>query len=127
MAAVFDINHSLHNVASLFGVLSLPIAAMLISVSLSRTQPWSAAKKILLWTANLTWVSVVLMIATLIALIVTYTQAGGDPNAGVPDVLPSGVIALVGYANRLLIVTHCAWAITVAWLAIRLQSSTPTL
>ena len=71
MASVFDINHPLHNLAGMIGVLSLPIAAMLISVGLSPTPPWSAAKKSLLWMANLTWISLALMIVSLIALAVT--------------------------------------------------------
>jgi Protein of unknown function (DUF998) len=114
MASVFDINHSLHGLAGLIGIGSLPIAAMLISVSLGRTQEWSAAKKALLWTANLTWISVVLLIATFIILIFTFTQAGGDMTAQPPTTLPPGVIALVGWANRFLIIVYCAWVITVA-------------
>ena len=116
MASVFDINHPLHSLAAMIGILSLPVAAMLISVSLGRTQAWSAAKKALLWTANLTWVSVILMAATFIILIVTYAQAGGEMTAEV-TVLPPGVIALVGWANRLLIVVYCVWVMTVARLA----------
>jgi len=123
MASVFDIKHQpLHDMAGYIGILSLPVAAMLISVRLSRTQPWSAAKKALLWTANLTWVSVVLLVATFIVMIVTYTQAGGkiDPQAEV-IALPPGVIAVVGWANRLLIVVYCAWVMTVAWQAIKVR------
>ena len=116
MASVFDINHPLHGLAGMIGIGSLPVAAMLISVSLGRTQAWSAAKKALLWTANLTWVSVILMAATFIILIVTYTQAGGEMTSEV-TVLPPGVIALVGWANRLLIVVYCVWVMTVARLA----------
>jgi len=122
MATVFDITHDLHGLAGLIGIGSLPIAAMLISMSLSRTQGWSAVKKALLWTANLTWMSVVLLAATFAILIVTYTQAGGDMTAEVEvTVLPPGVIALVGWANRLLIVVYCVWVMTVAWQAIQLQ------
>jgi hypothetical membrane protein len=113
MASVFDINHPLHDLAGLLGVLGFPIAAMLISLSLTHTQRWSAAKHVLLLTANLTWVSLVLMIAALIAMIVTYTQAGGDMSSP-PAVLPAGVIALVGYANRLVIVAGCVWTAIVA-------------
>jgi hypothetical protein len=91
---------------------------MLISMSLSRTQPWSAARKALLWTANLTWVSIVLMIGALIVMMITFTQAGGDTTT-VPTVLPSGVIAFVGWANRFLVIVYCVWVITVARLAIR--------
>ncbi len=115
MASVFDINDSLHSLSAMIGIGSLPIAAMLISVSLGRTQAWSAAKKALLWTANLTWISVVLMAAAFAILIITYTQAGGDMTAETTiTTLPDGVIALVGWANRLLIVFYCVWATTVA-------------
>jgi hypothetical protein len=38
-----------------------------------------------------------------------------------PRVLPPGVIGLVGWANRLLIVPYLLWAITVAWQTIRLR------
>jgi len=120
MASVFDINHPLHGLSAMIGIPSLAIAAMLVSVSLSRTEPWSAAKKTLLWTANLTWVSIVLMIVALIVMMITYTQAGGDTTT-VPTVLPPGVIGLVGWANRLLVVLYCVWVMTVAWLAIQLR------
>ncbi len=126
MASVFDINHPLHGLAGMIGVLSLPIAAMLISLRLGRTQPWCAAKKALLWTANLTWISIVLMVVSLIALFVTYTHAGGHiPADGkalpLGTTLPPGVIALVGYANRLLIVANCVWVMIVARRALQLR------
>ena len=122
MAAIFDINHdALHSLAGALGILGLPIAAMLISISLGRTRPWSAAKNALLWSANLTWVSVVLMAATFAILIATFVQSGGDMNAKAVTVLPPGVIALVGWTNRLLVVVYCVWVITVAWLGIRLR------
>ncbi|RPJ16117.1 MAG: DUF998 domain-containing protein, partial [Chloroflexi bacterium] len=121
MASVFDVNHSLHGLAAMIGIPSLPVAAMLISISLSRTQEWSAAKKALLWTANLTWVSLLLLAGAFAMLIVTYTQTGGDMNAGAVSVLPPGVIAWVGWANRLLIVVYCVWVLTVARQAIKLR------
>lgn len=119
MASVFDINHPLHGLAGIIGIGSLPMAAMLISVSLSRTQPWSEVKKALLWTANLTWISVLLMVVTFIIMIVTYTQSGAEvPAEGtVVTTLPAGVIALVGWANRFLVVAYNAWVMTVAWRA----------
>jgi hypothetical protein len=122
MASVFDINHGLHGLAGMIGIGSLPVAAMLISVSLGRTQGWSAAKKVLLWTAHLTWMSVALLAATFAILIVTYTQAGGDMTAEVVTVLPPGVIAFVGWANRLLIGAYCVWVMTVAWQANKLRT-----
>ena len=122
MASIFDISHPLHSAASMIGIPSLPIAAMLISVSLARTPEWSTSRKALLWTANLTWISVLLMAATFILLIATFTQAGGDMTSP-PTVLPPGVIALVGWANRFLIVVYCAWVITVARLALKMPAS----
>jgi len=122
MASVFDINHSLHGLAALIGIGSLPVAALLLSVSLGRTREWSGARKAVLWTANLTWISVLLMAATFAILIVTYTQAGGDMTTeAAPTVLPPGVIALVGWTNRFLIMVYCAWVMTVAWHAIKLR------
>ena len=122
MGGLFDINHPLHGLAALLGIGSLPVAAMLISVSLSRSGPWSAARKQLLLTANLTWVSVLVMAASFALLIATFTQAGGDMTGGAVTTLPAGVIALVGWANRLLILVYCAWVMTVAQLAIKFSS-----
>ena len=122
MAAIFDINHKLHSLSAMIGIPGLSIAAMLISVALIRTEPWSIARNSLLWTANLTWVSILLMGIAFAVMMVTYAQAGGDMSASaeVVTTLPEGVIALVGWANRFLIVVYCAWVMTVAWLAIKL-------
>jgi hypothetical protein len=123
MAAVFDINHdTLHNLAGALGILGLPIAAMSISVNLGRREPWSAARRTLLWTANLTWVSVVLLAATFVLLVATFSQVAGGPPAQAPKVLPPGVIGLVGWADRLLVVVYCAWVIAVAWQASQRRS-----
>jgi hypothetical protein len=113
MASVFDINHPFHNLAGMIGVLSLPIAAMMMSVRLGHTQAWSAAKNVLLWTANLTWVSPVLMVAALIIMIRGYTWPGNKMNAD--------VIAVVGWANRLLVVVYCVWVVAVARQALQLR------
>ena len=45
---------------------------------------------------------------------------GGLPSAP-PDDLPVGVIALVGWTNRLAVLSAWAWVVTVAWQAIKLQ------
>ena len=76
-----------------------------------------------MWTANLTWVSILLMGITFAIMIATYAQAGGDMSASaeVVTTLPKGVIALVGWANRFLIVVYCEWVMTVAWYAIKLS------
>jgi hypothetical protein len=113
MASVFDIDHPLHNLAGMIGVLGLPIAAMLISLRLGHTQAWSPAKNVLLWTANLTWVSLVLMVSALIAMVRGITWPG--------DKMGPNKIAVVGWANRLLVVAYCAWVMTVASQALHLR------
>jgi hypothetical protein len=54
-------------------------------------------------------------------MMATYAQAGGDMSASaeVVTTLPEGVIALVGWANRFLIVVYCSWVMTVAWYSIK--------
>jgi hypothetical protein len=108
MSALCDINHPLHLVTGLLGVFGLPAAAMLISTELGRRPGWSAGRTALLWTAHATWVILVLMFAALAVMI-----AGRGRG---------GTIAIVGYPNRLLVVLDCAWAMTVAALAMRLPN-----
>jgi len=108
MASMCDINHPLHNLAGMIGVLSLPIAATSISVRLSRLQVWAAAKPVLLLTASLTWVSLVLLAVALIALMSRHR------------ITPPG-IEVIGWTNRFLVVAYCAWIATVAWQALKLR------
>jgi hypothetical protein len=124
MASVFDVKHSLHGVAALIGIPSLPIAAMLIGLSLRRNREWSGEKKGLLITANLTWISYALMTAAAIVMFTGFSQAGVDFNAE-PTAerdLPPGVIALAGYANRFLIFAYCLWVMFLGWTAVRLRT-----
>jgi hypothetical protein len=100
MAAVFDVNHNLHGLAAMIGMPSLPVAAMLISVSLVRTPAWSTAKRSLLWTANLTWISLVLMTIGVFAGL-----------SGTGEVRPD---AWFGFANRLLIISYNVWLMVAA-------------
>ena len=125
MGGLFDINHPLHGLAALIGIPTFAIAAMLISVSLSRTQSWSGARKTLLWTANLTWISILVMAGTFILMIVTFIQVGGDMTAASTTVttLPSGVIALVGWANRFLVIAYNVWVMVVASRTTQVTSS----
>jgi hypothetical protein len=106
MGAVFDLRQlALHNLAGAIGILSLPIAATLISVSLGRTQLWRPARRAMLGTAYLTWLSLALMVLAMISLSRSVTILK------VP----------IGWPNRLLIVVYCTWVIVVARCAIRLK------
>jgi hypothetical protein len=123
MAAVFDLNNiTMHNVAGVFGMGCLPIAAMVVSIRLARTRAWSGARMSLLVSANLTWISLVLLVASFVLMVATFVATGLPTPAQAPRVLPHGVIGLVGYANRLLVLCYCLWVVVVAREAIHLGS-----
>ena len=124
-AAQFDINDSTpHELAGIVGILCLPVAAMLISPSLAATRGWHGAKKSILLTANLTWVSVVLWLASFALMIASFVYALGGLPAAPPEELPAGVIAVVGWTNRLMVVSAWCWIAVVAWHIIMLRTRT---
>lgn len=123
MGGLFDITQNLHGVAALIGIPTFPIAAVLITLSLTHAKAWSNAKELLLWTAHFTWISLLLLVVTFPIFIFTYIHGGGVMST-VPKLtitLPVGTIALIGWANRLLVLAYCIWTIKVAWTAIKLQ------
>jgi len=108
MASFCDINHPWHNLAGMIGVLSLPIAAMGISLNLSGVDEWMRAKRVLLVTANLTWLSLLLMVIALFALVTRRR------------ITPPG-IEMIGWTNRAVVVAYCVWVAAVAWQALKLR------
>lgn len=122
MGGLFDINHPLHDLSGMIAIPSLALAAMLISTSLVKNDSWISTKKPLLWFANLTWVSILLMIISFAVMIATFVQAGGDmTSTEVPTTLPAGVIAWVGWANRFLVLVFNAWVILTSSIAARIE------
>jgi hypothetical protein len=123
MASVFDIRHELgHGIAGLLGVLGFPIAALLLSASLRRNETWRDVARGLVWLANLTWVAVVLLVGTLVLMTMQMSGAnGGHLPQHAPKVLPPGVFALAGWADRLIVVSNCAWVLWAAFQALALR------
>jgi len=117
MASVFDITHEIgHGIAGLLGVVGFPIAALLLSVALGRNETWRSARKALLWIANLSWISVILLIATLAIMTMQMARInGGHLPQHAPKSLPPGVLALDGWADRLIVLANCAWVFVAAW------------
>lgn len=123
-ASVFDINQEvLHELAGILGIAGLPAGAMLVTRVVARQEPWSTARTLLLWMANLTWISVVLWIASFVLMVVTFINVLGALPTSVPKEVPSGAIALVGWTNRLLLLCAWAWVAAVAWVGISAMGS----
>ena len=59
MGGLFDINHRLHGPAAMIGIPSLCVAAVLLTIALSRRAGIAAPP---MWSAHLPWISFVLMI-----------------------------------------------------------------
>jgi Protein of unknown function (DUF998) len=124
LASVFDVRHMIgHGIAGLLGVIGFPIAALLLSISLRRNQTWRRESKQLLWLANLSWISVVLLIATLTFMTMQLARIyGGHLPQHAPKSLPAGVLALDGYSDRLIVLSSCAWVFLASVGAVRLAS-----
>jgi hypothetical membrane protein len=93
---------AVHAIASMIGIPGIPIAAMLISFNLSRTNPaWKPHRSAIMWSAHVTWMSLVLMIVYL---------AWAVPRAGGfnPEVF-------AGWMNRLVVATYLTWQFVIAY------------
>lgn len=116
LAAVFDINHPLHDIVGNVAIPSFAVAALLIGKSLGKNAAWAGVRRPLMRLSHFVWVSVVLLVASFVLLITTYMNAGGDTSTGaVVTELPDGVVAVVGWTNRLLVIVFAAWTAAVAW------------
>jgi uncharacterized membrane protein YiaA len=122
MGGLFNVTHPLHGMAFFIGVPCLPIAALLITSNLTKLKPWSSIKKTLRVSAHLTWVSIVLMAASIGIMFIGLTNAGITPGPEVTEI-PDSVIVLSGWANRFLVVSYCAWVSLVAYYALKHKNS----
>ncbi|MGH9966322.1 MAG: DUF998 domain-containing protein [Pyrinomonadaceae bacterium] len=101
---------SLHGLAAMIGIPGLPIAAVLISRSLGRNEVWSSSRRLLLWTAHLTWISVLVMFVSMFIML-GQTQGKFGPNV------------LIGLPNRLVVLAYCVWLMVIAWRASQVSHS----
>lgn len=123
MASVFDVSHETgHGIAGVLGVIGFPVAALLVSISLGRNERWRGSTGGLLWMANISWISVVLLVVTL-AIMTTQMMriTGGHLPQHAPESLPPGVLPLDGWADRLVVLSNCAWVLLASYKAISLR------
>jgi hypothetical protein len=113
MGGLFDINHKLHGPAAMIGIPSLCIAAVVLTVALSRRAGIEAPPA---WSAHLPWIVFVLMLGAFALFVTALKDAGVDMSgqAGPLKELPSGVSGYVGWANRLFFAAAYLWALLAA-------------
>ncbi len=116
IGGLFDVKHRWHGLAFALGIPSLPIAALLIGYDLAGAEGWSRHSLTILLSAHATWISLVVMAVAMGVMFAGFKRAGIalDQNAAPPDRVPDGVVALGGYANRLLTVCYVGWLIVIA-------------
>ena len=117
LAALFDVSQPTgHGIAGFLGIPTVPVAALLISYHLSKKHEWFSFSKPMKYLAHGTWISLVLIIITMVIMMSGFQNAGIEmgPDSPPPSHVPDGVVALVGYVNRILILIDIFWLIYVA-------------
>jgi hypothetical protein len=109
MGGLFDINHRLHGPAAMVGIPSLCVAAVLVTIALSRAGIDAPPT----WSAHLPWLSFVVMIGAFALFFSSLKAAGVDMSGQSRPLaeLPTGVSGYVGWANRLLFATSYLWTV----------------
>jgi len=100
-----------HGLGTLLGIPGFPVAATLIGRSLARNPDWSSARIALLWGAVLTWIGLLVFVAS-VAILLPRSAGGFGPDV------------LIGWPNRLLVLTYSVWLMTVAFQATRVLRKT---
>jgi hypothetical protein len=102
--------NTLHAICGAVVILSFPIAATLVAVSLFRGAGWSASRGLLILATALTWVG---LVAFLASNIWAGSRSISAERVGNPDVR-------VGWQNRFMVVTYAVWVVVVSAASLRL-------
>jgi Protein of unknown function (DUF998) len=118
MGGLFDVNHQLHGLSFTLGVPTFIVGSLLIAYHLVRLDGWSAHRESILLSSHAIWFSCVLMGVSMAVMFSGFKAAGiaVGPDAEPPKEVPAGVIALGGYANRLLVFCYQFWVLLHAYL-----------
>lgn len=116
MGGLFDVKHKLHGLSFALGVPSLPVGALLIGYHLADFEKWNIHGDAILISSHAVWISLVLMAISMMVMFSGFKKAGipMGPDVEVPEKVPPGVIALGGYANRILILCYVHWSVMIA-------------
>lgn len=122
LGGIFDVKHKLHGLSFAIGVPTLPIGALIIAYQLGNQNNWLDHKNQLLLSAHRVWISLVLMGITMVIFFSGLKKAGvpfGPDQEPIKEI-PENVIALNGYANRLLVLVYVAFNIIVSLIFLNL-------
>lgn len=116
MGGLFDVKHKHHGLAFLLGIPTLPVAALLIGYDLIRAPGMEEYASSIVLSSHAPWISLVVMAASMAIMFSGFKKAGipVGPNEEPPSTVPPGVIAIAGYANRLLVICYVGWLIIIA-------------
>jgi hypothetical protein len=115
LASIFDITHIVgHNIAGILGVGCVPAAALLITGSIRRASKATGDTSAMRWAAHLTWISIVLLVVSMIIMTAQFAHIYGKLPEQAPTTLPQGVLGLAGWADRLVLLAAYAWIIITA-------------
>jgi hypothetical protein len=101
MPAQPSINGNIHGFASMVGIPTLPIGAMLVTYGVTKGADWQSSQQRLRLSANLTWLS----LAAMFVLMSMWMSASGGKFG--PDVQ-------IGWLNRLVVLAYLSWTMLVA-------------
>lgn len=120
---LYDVNHKKHGLAFALGVPTLPVAAVILSYHLLNKNIITQTNALIL--AHSTWISILLMAFAMMLMFSGFKKAGvnWDKDSPPPLEAPKGVIALGGYANRILVLSYISWTVYIACLIFNLLKS----
>jgi Protein of unknown function (DUF998) len=116
MGGLFDVQHKLHGLSFSIGVPFLPIGALLISYHLIKKTEWQNHSTSLLLSSHSIWISLILMAVSTFLLFSSIKAAGivYGPDSPPLAELPTGVIGINGWANRLLVLCYILYPVLIA-------------
>lgn len=117
MGGLFDVKHKWHGLAFVLGIPTLLVGSLLVAYNLIAIEGWQTFSTCILAATHLVWISCVLMGITMAIMVSGFKKAGVEfgKDAEPPKQVPDGVIALVGYANRLLVCCYIFWTMLTAY------------
>jgi hypothetical protein len=123
MGGLFDVKHPLHGLSFALGVPTPIIGSLLVAYHVVSLNGWSAYRMPILLSSHALWVSCVLMAVSMMVMFSGFKASGipVGPDAEPPKEVPPGVVALAGYANRLLVFCYQFWALFQAYLYLNLR------